>query len=143
MASQIGTESESGAARIARRIRQDRQGGAAFEFALMVPMLTAVLLGIVQYGTLFYTYHAMTGAARTAVRAIAIGSQNAATAKATALTVLPKWVPSADFNVAITDGVMGAEVSAEITVDSDKAAIIPYLPMPDDLVARVVMIKEG
>lgn len=138
-----GTESESGTTRVARRLGQDRRGGAAFEFALMVPVLTTVMLGIIQYGTLFYTYHAMTGAARTAVRAIAIGSQNATTAAATARTVLPSWVPSADYVVDVTDGATGTQVSAQITVASDKAAIIPYLPMPADLVARVVMIKEG
>lgn len=137
------TKSESGQARAVRLIWRDKRGGPAAEFALLVPIMMTVMLGIVQYGTLFYTYHAMTGAARTAARAIAIGSQNTSTAAATARTQLPKWVPSTDYTVAITDGVAGAQVSAQITAPSSKAAVIPYLPMPTDIVARVVMVKEG
>lgn len=121
----------------------NRSGAAAVEFALMVPLLMTMMLGTVQYATLYYTYSSMLGAARTAVRAVAIGSQNATTAEATARTMLPNWVPSGDYSVVITDAAAGAEVSSQITAPSSKASIAPYLPMPANVVVRVVMVKEG
>lgn len=138
-----GAKSESLTPRASRQVLQDRRGGAAFEFALLVPLFMTMMLGTIQYGTLFYTYNAMIGAARTAARAVAIGSQNATTAAATARTTLPNWVPGADYTVTIVDAVAGGEVSAEITAPSNEAAIVPYLPMPADVVARIVMVKEG
>jgi Flp pilus assembly protein TadG len=121
----------------------DRRAGAAFEFALLVPMLMTMMLGTVQYATLYYSYSAMLGAARTATRAVAIGSQTATAAEATARTTLPNWVPSGNYTVSITDGAAGSQVITQITAPSSKAALMPYLPMPANVVARVVMIKEG
>jgi Flp pilus assembly protein TadG len=137
------TPTESAIAPIVRRLSQDRRGGPAAEFALLLPIMATIFVGIIQYGSLFYTYHAMSTAARTAVRAIAIGSQNATTAAATARDALPPWVPKADYAVVIVDGAAGSQVSAQITAPAAKAAVIPYLPMPANIVAEVIMVKEG
>ena len=143
MGDRKAAESESVIAGIDCSLRKDRRGAAAFEFALMVPMLMTIALGIVQYGTLYYTYSSMIAAARTAARAVAIGSQNVSTAAATARTNLPTWVPSGNYTIVVTDAAAGSEVSAQITAPSNKATIAPYLPMPANVVARVVMMKEG
>lgn len=124
-------------------LQKDRRGAAAFEFALLLPMFVTLMLGTLQYGSLYYTQNAMIGAARTAARSVAIGSQNATTAEATARTSLPNWVPAANYVVTITDAAPGSQVSARIVAPSSKAAIVPYLPMPAQVEARIVMMKEG
>jgi Flp pilus assembly protein TadG len=50
-----------------RRIRS-QQGQAAVEFALVAPVLCALLLGIVQAGIAFHNYLSVTDAARAAAR---------------------------------------------------------------------------
>lgn len=50
-----------------RRIRSE-QGQAAVEFALVAPVLCALLLGIVQAGIAFHNYLSVTDAARAAAR---------------------------------------------------------------------------
>jgi Flp pilus assembly protein TadG len=57
-----------------RRLRLLRQedGQAFVEFALVLPILIALLLGIVQFGIIFNNYETMTDAARVAARKAAI-----------------------------------------------------------------------
>ena len=52
----------------------DNNGTAAVEFALVMPVLLFVLLGIMQYGYAFFVQISMTNAAREGARALAVGS---------------------------------------------------------------------
>jgi hypothetical protein len=44
--------------------------------------------------------------------------------------MLPPWVPAGDYTVTIVDAAPGAMVTSQISVNGNKAAIIPYLPVP-------------
>jgi Flp pilus assembly protein TadG len=62
----------------------DERGQAAVEFALILPILMALLLGIIQFGIVFNNYVTITDAARAGARKAAVSrflSDNGAAAK--------------------------------------------------------------
>src|SRR3954447_22029101 len=65
----------------------DERGQAAVEFALILPILMALLLGIIQFGIVFNNYVTITDAARAGARKAAVSrflSDNGAAAKVAA-----------------------------------------------------------
>lgn len=52
---------------------REERGASAVEFAMVLPILIMLLLGIIQYGSLFLLQTEMTGAARDTARRIAVG----------------------------------------------------------------------
>jgi Flp pilus assembly protein TadG len=80
-------------------VRADRSGSVAAEFALIVPLLTTLLLGIIEFGTVFFSYSAMQFAANNAARQMAVNVADQTTAIAAARDVLPGWARD---DVAIT-----------------------------------------
>jgi Flp pilus assembly protein TadG len=66
-----------------RRLRAE-DGQGMVEFALVLPILMAILLGIVQFGVIFSNYETLTDAGRVAARKAAtgrIGGDNGAAAR--------------------------------------------------------------
>lgn len=51
-----------------RRLRQDRSGASALEFALVAPVLVMLIFGIIEAGRLLYAQHAMGYAVSKAAR---------------------------------------------------------------------------
>lgn len=65
----------------------DERGQAVVEFALILPVLVGLLLGIIQFGILFNNYVTITDAARAGARKAAVSrflNDNGAAAEATA-----------------------------------------------------------
>ncbi len=60
------------------RGRRDRRGAAAVELAVVSPLLVLILLGIVQFGCIFFTRQTMVHAAREGIRHIAVEGATAA-----------------------------------------------------------------
>ena len=67
----------------------DRRGAIAIEFALVVPILLVILLGIVQFGFAFFIQINMTNAAREGARVLAVGEAVVGTASADANCTAP------------------------------------------------------
>jgi Flp pilus assembly protein TadG len=59
------------------------RGAAAVEFAIVLPVLLALLLGIMEFGRAFNTQMSLTNAAREGVRVMAISNDKAAAKAAT------------------------------------------------------------
>lgn len=53
---------------------RSREGAAAIEFALVVPLFLLVVAGIVEFGQAFRTQHVLTTASRRAARALTVDS---------------------------------------------------------------------
>ena len=64
--------------------RSDR-GAAAVEFALVLPVLVALLLGIIEFGYAMYVQATIAGAAREGARALAINTSSTASAQSVAM----------------------------------------------------------
>jgi Flp pilus assembly protein TadG len=59
----------AGRRRVPKRARRDRQGGgAAVEFALIMPLFLAVVCGMIDYGWYFYQRYALAAAIRDGIR---------------------------------------------------------------------------
>lgn len=61
------------------RLRRDRSGAAAAEFALVMPFLFLVFFGIVKFGVALNRNLALTDATRASARQLAVGRSSAAT----------------------------------------------------------------
>lgn len=59
------------------RFGHDERGSPAVEFALIAPVLILLILGIVQFGFVFYTYSEMMNGAREGARRLAVGASDA------------------------------------------------------------------
>lgn len=68
---------------------RDDRGTAAIEFALVLPFLVLLLLGIVEFGMMFGDQLALTHAAREGARLASVGKYDAATVIARAYPVTP------------------------------------------------------
>ena len=124
---------------------RDRRGAAAVEMALLLPLLTMMVCGTVQYGVLMVTYNSMLNSARNGARALAVGSASESAVAASAMASLPSWVPAAAWTVTPKDTAKTGtnQVITEISIPSSKATVLPFMPMPDTLDVRVVMLKEA
>src|SRR4051794_19598668 len=103
-----------------RWIRNARErGSAAVEFALVVPFLLLILLGIVEYGRVYFMQNSITNAARVGARAMVVDSVNgianpAADAKAKAAAAA----------VAVSPAVTSGQVSVPSTCPSGGAVTV-------------------
>ena len=94
--------------------RRDR-GAAAVEFALVLPILVALLLGIIEFGYAMYVQAAISGAAREGARELAISSSTASAQQAAANAALPAVTLSAS-EIAANNSQCSASPSAAVTV---------------------------
>jgi Flp pilus assembly protein TadG len=114
----------------------NRSGAVAAEFALIVPLLSVLLFGVLQFGFAIYSYTAMETAARTGARQIAFGT-NVATAEAATRAALPNWMASDATVSSIADD--DGFTRMTVTVPGSSAALMSLVPMPENLTAEVAM----
>jgi Flp pilus assembly protein TadG len=103
-----------------RRIR-DEDGQAITEFALILPVLMALLLGIIQFGILFNNYVTITDAARAGARKAAVSrfaSDNGAGAKLAA--------QNAAANLDLTDRVTVSSASNWLVPGTEVTVTVTY-----------------
>ena len=105
-------------------LRRDERGASAVEFALVLPFLIMLLLGIIQYGSLFLVQTRMNDAARDTARRLAVGDlKTESDAAAHARALLADW--SAPFTaVASLPRPPDHDVSVTITVPMQRAALL-------------------
>ncbi|MHA7141366.1 TadE/TadG family type IV pilus assembly protein [Arthrobacter sp. Sr33] len=104
-----------------KRLRSE-SGAAAVEFALVVPMLLVILLGIVEFGRVFNAQIQVTSAAREAVRVMAI-QKDADVAVSTAISSAPGLNPILDpAQVFVTPCTTSSDTTVTITYTIDLLA---------------------
>jgi Flp pilus assembly protein TadG len=77
-----------------RNIRRDDKGATAVEFAMIAPVLLAIMMGIIEFGMIIFTYTTAGVASRDVARRIATGRIAASAASSTLTPQLPAWVRS-------------------------------------------------
>lgn len=75
-----------------RRLRANRAGVVAAEFAIVSPVLLGLLFGTIEYGLALFSYSSMQTAARDVARQVAVNSLSFAGAPAELKSRLPAWM---------------------------------------------------
>jgi Flp pilus assembly protein TadG len=76
---------------------KDRGGAAAVEFALVLPMLLVMLVGIIQFGVAINSYLELTDAVRAGARSVAVSRSSATSA--TPLTTMNSAITNSAANL--------------------------------------------
>lgn len=134
--------------RTAKKRRTDR-GASAVEFALVVPLLAAILFGIIDYGLVFTDSVSMRQGVREAARSGVVS--NFSSSCGSASTIANLQCRAKDEIGAIT-GTAAVKVYAPngwvkgnelvICARLDDPGIIGFVPLPDDLRSKVKMSIE-
>ncbi len=99
-----------------RSLRRSRDGNAAVEFALILPVLLALVFGCLEFGMIAYTYNATGSVARDAARQLAINQLTPAQVDGYVRNKLPRWVRG-DAQLAITQSDEDDPTSNRFTLD--------------------------
>lgn len=114
---------------------------AAAEFVFILPLLLLIVFGTIQYGVLLLTYNSLVNGTRSAARAASLGEQTNTQIAAAMRTWLPAWVPASSITVTTTP--IGADrIEVNVTVPSADATVLRFGPMPANLSASIVMMRE-
>lgn len=112
------------------RPRSRRFGAAAVEMALVTPFFLLLLGGIIEFGQVFYAKHAMSTAARRAVRLASLAgtSSSQVVAKAKNECIAAMGVASGDVTVTVSvNGNAGEDASAASQGDAISVNVsIPF-----------------
>lgn len=103
---------------------RDERGSAAVEFAFVAPILILLLVGISQFGMLFFLRSEMLDVARETARRLATGNLTADGAEAWVAAQLPDH---ADLSVAVTSP-SGSNDMYTVTLSLPLASAVPVDP---------------
>jgi len=109
------------------------RGAAAVEFALVVPILITLIVGMIEFGLVYNAYIGVTHAAREGARMAAVGAYDAATVKARASQLDPAKVTVSEFETADY---------CEVTVTYDYELEIPFVPGQELTLASTARMRK-
>ncbi len=125
-----------------------KRGLAAVEAALLMPLLLLIVMGIIEYGWLFFAFHVTSSAAREGCRVAVTRDATAAHVTATINSRMAaggfggfdvEYAPSSD--PAAVEA--GEDYTVEVTLTYDSLTNFALIPVPETLSSRVIMRKEG
>ncbi len=124
-------------------------GSAAIEFAVMGPLLTVMLLGIIAYGGCFWISHSVQQLANDAARSTVGGLSTAerqSLAQATLASEAPTY-PNLTANLAtLSESENGQTVTVSVSYDASASvfwAMRDLVPMPSSTIVRQATIQMG
>lgn len=118
------------------------RGAVAVEFAIILPVLLALVLGIMEFGRAYNTQISLTNAAREGVRVMAISNDPAAArtaAKNAAVLLNPAL---ADSNISFSQPACSATQSMTLTIKYSLSTITGFAG-PFELTGKGVMLCGG
>ena len=135
------------------RLKRNSHGASLIEFAVILPILLALVMGIVEFGWIYTGYITITGAAREGVRLAARGEDPGEIS--TRVNNHSQFIINAGGSVNVVDITEDADVGGEITVElsgtlpllifggRDYTVIrFPRLPDPFPLSSKATMRRE-
>lgn len=115
-----------------RRQRANDHGAAAVEFALVLPLLMALVMGIIQYGWYFFVANNASAAAREGARRVVVGDCWGGAFEPYVMNQgLPGTITSASYTPAdlAPEAVkVGDEVTITVTADTEILSYLPGVP---------------
>jgi Flp pilus assembly protein TadG len=106
-------------------VGKHQRGAAAVEFALVLPILLMVLLGIIDFGLYFYNDLQLTHAARDAARYLSVGDSIGA--EAAIAEAEDRLVATSSPSVSLTPGSQGEETTVTVTATYNFITPLPTL----------------
>lgn len=130
------------------KIASDRRGVAVIEFALVLPLLAVLLLGVLGYGQYFLLAHSAQQIANDAARATIAGLSSAervALANAMVAREIMQLPNMGAGQVAVAVEEAGDLVNVHVRLDATSNALfsLQMLPMPDALIERRGTVRMG
>lgn len=107
----------------ARKLVKSKNGAAAIEFALVAPLLIAVLIGIINFGYTFYALNSVQNIAVGTSRSFAYGALSKTGAEAAAENLLRKFGESFRVNISETST---ANITVTVMADPEDLELIPF-----------------
>jgi Flp pilus assembly protein TadG len=104
-----------------RRIDRDSGGASAVEFALVFPVLAALVLGGIEFGLVIYSQNAIQSVSRDVARKLAVNFYDSNTARSEIRDHLPSWIKNKS-QVLISNSAPNDPPNNVITVDVTVAA---------------------
>jgi len=128
-----------------RRLRRDRRAAALIEFALLLPVLLSLVMGVICYGQYIWLAHSVQSAANDAARAIVAGmtaSERLTLAQAAVATDMAS-VPELKINqisLAVEEG--GARATVKLRVDARALTLLStgMVPLPEPIIERRAVV---
>ena len=131
---------------MSRRRLGGERGASAVEFALIVPLLIALVVGIVEFGHAFQVQGQLSAAAREGVRAMALQNDPAA-ARAAVRNATATFAPAVtDAEIVITPSAcpaVGGSTTVRLTIDYDMPFLTGLFGAGVDLTGTGVMRCNG
>lgn len=130
-----------------RRFAREQGGSAVVEFALVMPIMISLMLGVFEFSWLFYQRHAMLTAAERGARGVATQTLTAAEAVTATETTLADW--DASYSVTITEpdptNVNDRDVVVVISAPTQQLNITGFFNgfLPTDITVETFMRQEG
>lgn len=125
--------------RLFRRFKKNERGASLVEFALVVPILLLLVLGMIEFGWLLTGWTVITGAAREGARAAVVWDTDEIEDRVQNHTDL---LPFANLSINSVVGSPGQETS--VTVTGDLPLLVGFFPIanPFPIAARATMRQE-
>jgi Flp pilus assembly protein TadG len=123
-----------------------RRGAAMVEMAIVLPLLLLLLLGIIEWGWIFFKVSQVNQAARHGVRVAIRPSSDEPTVREAVTTVMAgAGFAKGDYAMTISPvGVSpGQMITVTVSVDYAKIMLIGFSPTPEKLHGSATMAKEG
>lgn len=119
--------------------REREEGQSLVEFALVLPVLLVLLIGLIQFGGIFQGLIVLSSAAREGARAAAVGEDGAAAAGHVSQGAL--FIDRENVVVTIEPESHQAGDPVEVTVTAPVLILVPFID-PFDLTGRSTMRME-
>lgn len=118
------------------------RGAAAVEFAIVLPVLLALLLGIMEFGRAYNTQISLTNAAREGVRVMAISNDPADAKAATKNAAVSLTPPLVDSNISFSRPACIPTQQMTVTISYTLSTITGFAG-PFALTSKGVMLCGG
>jgi Flp pilus assembly pilin Flp len=107
-----------------RRIDKDCEGASAVEFALVAPVLAALLLGGIEFGLVIYSQNAMQSVTRDVARKLAVNYYDAPAAYEDVRGRLPGWIQGSKITNSAPGDPLNNVITVDVAVPADAAGIL-------------------
>lgn len=125
------------------RTGTSERGAAAVEFALVLPVLVLLVMGLMEFSLVFNAQLSLSNAAREGARVMAI-SNDPALARNAAINAAPSINPALTAgDIVITPATCAAGVSADVTISHDAQLLTGFFGATLPLTGVGVMLCGG